>query len=109
MFGLQLGFPDAEEHYLKAELVLRLDKAIKILRLTQRAAARRIETTQPEVFEYSSGKISLYRGMRGTYIHCKPQHLRRYLNERPFRYNHHSGLGFSDGERTALCLRALKA
>jgi hypothetical protein len=26
---LQLGFPDAEEHYLKAELVLRLDKAIK--------------------------------------------------------------------------------
>jgi hypothetical protein len=25
---LQLGFPDAEEHFLKAELVLRLDKAI---------------------------------------------------------------------------------
>jgi len=25
---LQLGFPDAEEHYLKAELVVRLDKAI---------------------------------------------------------------------------------
>ena len=27
---LQLGFPDAEEHFLKAELVLRLDKEIKI-------------------------------------------------------------------------------
>src|ERR1700719_857384 len=26
---LQLGLPDAEEHFLKAELVLRLDKAIK--------------------------------------------------------------------------------
>jgi hypothetical protein len=36
---LQLGFPDAEEYYLKAELVFRLDKAIKVLGLTQRAAA----------------------------------------------------------------------
>jgi len=26
---MQLGFRDAEEHFLKAELVLRLDKAIK--------------------------------------------------------------------------------
>jgi hypothetical protein len=25
---LQLGLPDAEEHFLKAELVLRLDKAV---------------------------------------------------------------------------------
>ena len=33
-FWLQLGFPDAEEHYLKAELVLRLDKAIRSLGLT---------------------------------------------------------------------------
>jgi hypothetical protein len=31
---LQLGFPDAEEHYLKAELVLQLDKAIKSQGLT---------------------------------------------------------------------------
>src|SRR5258708_9083704 len=35
---LQLGFPDAEQHFLKAELVLRLDKAISSLGLTQRAA-----------------------------------------------------------------------
>ena len=46
---LQLGFPDAEEHYLKAQLVFRLDKAIKSLGLTQRVAARRIGTTQPEL------------------------------------------------------------
>ena len=39
---LQLGFPDAEEHFLKAELVLRLDKAIKTIGLTQRAAASRL-------------------------------------------------------------------
>ena len=31
---LQLGFPDAEEHFLKAEPVLRLDKAINSLGLT---------------------------------------------------------------------------
>ncbi len=55
---LQLGFPDAEEHYLKAELVLRLDKAIKVLRLTQRVAARRIGTTQPELSKILGGKFS---------------------------------------------------
>jgi predicted XRE-type DNA-binding protein len=55
---LQLGFPDAEEHYLKAELVLRLDKAIRSLRLTQRAAAQRIGTTQPELSKILGGKFS---------------------------------------------------
>ena len=43
---LQLGFADAEEHYLKAELVLRLSKAIQSSGMTQRVAARRIGTTQ---------------------------------------------------------------
>src|SRR5436189_3211614 len=64
---LQLGFPDAEQHYLKAELVLRLDKAIKSLDLTQRAAARRIGTTQPELSKVLGGKfteVSLERLMR---------------------------------------------
>src|SRR5215469_18243887 len=64
---LQLGFPDAEEHYLKAELVLRLDKAIAALGLTQRAAARRIGTTQPELSKILGGKfneVSLDRLMR---------------------------------------------
>jgi predicted XRE-type DNA-binding protein len=64
---LQLGFPDAEEHYLKAELVLRLDKAIRSLALTQRAAARRIGTTQPELSKILRGKfseVSLERLMR---------------------------------------------
>jgi predicted XRE-type DNA-binding protein len=55
---LQLGMPDAEEHYLKAELVLRLDKAIRHLRLTQRMAARRIGTTQPELSKILGGKFS---------------------------------------------------
>ena len=64
---LQLGLPDAEEHYLKAELVLRLDKAIKSLGLTQRVAARRIGTSQPELSKILGGKfteVSLERLMR---------------------------------------------
>lgn len=64
---LQLGFPDAEEHYLKAELVFRLDKAIKVLSLTQRAAARRMGTTQPELSKILGGKfteVSLERLIR---------------------------------------------
>ena len=64
---LQLGFPDAEEHYLKAELVLRLDKTIKAVGMTQRSAARRIGTTQPELSKILAGKfseVSLERLMR---------------------------------------------
>jgi len=64
---LQLGLPDAEEHYLKAELVLRLDKTIRAQRLTQTAAARRLRTTQPELSKILRGKfseVSLERLMR---------------------------------------------
>jgi predicted XRE-type DNA-binding protein len=64
---LQLGFPDAEEHFLKAELVFRLDKAIKSMGLTQRAAAQRIGATQPELSKILGGKcteVSLERLMR---------------------------------------------
>jgi predicted XRE-type DNA-binding protein len=55
---LQLGFPDAEEHYLKAELVLRLDREITSLGLPQRAAARRIGTSQPELSKILGGKFT---------------------------------------------------
>jgi predicted XRE-type DNA-binding protein len=64
---LQLGFPDAEDHYLKAELVVRLARAIRALGLTQRAAAQRIGTTQPELSKILGGKfteVSLERLMR---------------------------------------------
>ena len=64
---LQLGMPDAEEHYLKAELVLRLDRTIEALGLTQRVAAKRIGTTQPELSKILKGKfsqVSLERLMR---------------------------------------------
>ena len=55
---LQLGFPDAEEHFTKAGLVVRLYDTIKALRLTQREAAKRIGTTQPELSKILRGKFS---------------------------------------------------
>ncbi|HEX9836486.1 MAG TPA: helix-turn-helix transcriptional regulator [Alphaproteobacteria bacterium] len=54
---LQFGLPDAEEHYLKAELTLRLARTIGAQGLTQRAAARRIGTSQPELSRIMCGKF----------------------------------------------------
>jgi transposase-like protein len=48
------------------------------------------------------------RGMRGTYTFCGQQHLKRYLAEFEFRFNNRSGLGISDGERTARAMRGLE-
>lgn len=64
---LQLGFADAEEHFLKAQLVLRLSRTIERLKLTQQDAARRIGTSQPELSKILRGKfseVSLERLMR---------------------------------------------
>lgn len=52
--------------------------------------------------------LQFKRGMRGTYIHCGEQHLQRYLNEFAFRYTHRSGLGITDGERTALTMQGIE-
>ena len=64
---LSLGLPDAEEHFLKAQLVLRLDQTIERLKLTQSVAARRLGATQPELSKILRGKfteVSLERLMR---------------------------------------------
>jgi len=64
---LGLGFADAEEHFLKAQLVLRLDRTIGRLKLTQVEAARRVGATQPELSKILRGKfseVSLERLMR---------------------------------------------
>lgn len=50
----------------------------------------------------------LKRGMRGTYTHCDEKHLQRYVAEFQFRYNNRSGLGVSDGERTAKALKGIE-
>lgn len=64
---LALGLPDAEEHFLKAQLVLRLDRTITRLKLTQAQTALRIGATQPELSKILRGKfteVSLERLMR---------------------------------------------
>ena len=48
------------------------------------------------------------RGMRGTYVFCSEQHLKRYLAEFSFRYSNRAGLGVTDGERTALALKGIE-
>jgi len=47
----------------------------------------------------------LKRGINGTFIHVSEAHLSRYLAEFDFRYNHRSGLGIEDTERTNELLR----
>ena len=48
------------------------------------------------------------RGMKGTYRFCSEQHLKRYLAEFEFRHNNRSGLGVTDGERTAKSLSGIE-
>ena len=47
------------------------------------------------------------RGMKGVYQHCSEKHLQRYLCEFDFRYNHRTGLGFTDWERCAIALKGI--
>jgi len=48
------------------------------------------------------------RSMKGTYRFCGEQHLQRYLTEFEFRHNNRSGLGVTDGERTALAMKGIE-
>jgi transposase-like protein len=55
------------------------------------------------------GFFSIFkRGMIGTYQHCGEQHLKRYLIEFDFRYNHRSSLGIEDEQRTLAALKGIE-
>jgi hypothetical protein len=43
--------------------------------------------------------------MRGTYQHCGPQHLQRYLDEFDFRYSNRIALGIDDVRRAELAIK----
>src|SRR5919107_5118322 len=49
----------------------------------------------------------LKRGIYGTYHHVSQQHLKRYLAEFDFRYNHRIALGFDDAERAAIAVKGV--
>jgi hypothetical protein len=50
----------------------------------------------------------LKRGINGVYHHVSEAHLKRYLAEFDFRYNHRAKLGVSDGERAAKALSGIE-
>jgi hypothetical protein len=50
----------------------------------------------------------LKRGIYGVYHHVSEAHLKRYLSEFDYRYNHRERLGFSDAERASLAVVAAK-
>jgi predicted XRE-type DNA-binding protein len=52
-----LGLPDADEHMLKARLVLLIGTRIKQLGLTQQAAAKRMGIAQPDVSDILRGRF----------------------------------------------------
>ena len=62
-----LGLPNAEEHLLKASLVVQLHRLIKARKLTQVAAAKLIGVKQPDLSNILRGRyhgFSLERLMR---------------------------------------------
>ena len=62
-----LGFPDAETHLLKAELVTRIRGVITKQNLTQTAAAKHMGLSQPDVSRLLNGQfraVSVERLMR---------------------------------------------
>lgn len=53
------------------------------------------------------GYFSIFkRGMKGVYQHCGEKHLHRYLAEYDFRFNHRVKLGYNDGDRATLAMKA---
>lgn len=55
-----LGFPDAETHLLKAELVARIDQIVRSRRLTQTRAAEILGLSQPDVSRLLRGNFRDY-------------------------------------------------
>jgi len=55
------------------------------------------------------GHFSVFkRGMVGIYQHCGEQHLKRYLTEFDFRYNHRAALKINDQMRAAALLKGIE-
>jgi len=55
-----LGLPNAEEHLLKAGLVVRLGQLIKARKLTQTAAAKLLGVKQPDLSNILRGRFRGY-------------------------------------------------
>jgi len=73
------------------------------------------ETVNHSVKEYARDDINVNsaegffglfkQGFNGIYQHCREKHLRRYLSEYDFRYNHRIALGVDDMGRTLAAVK----
>jgi len=48
------------------------------------------------------------RGLKGSYHHISQKHLKRYLCEFDFRYNHRTALEFTDAQRADIALKGIQ-
>ena len=55
-----LGLPDAESHFLKAQIVSEIYRLTNVRKLTQAAVGKLIGTTQPEVSRMFQGHFREY-------------------------------------------------
>lgn len=100
--------------------VLRENADLKSRLMTDEGTSNNWEFAKHEkvkhgAFEYARGDVTtntvegffsvFKRGMRGTYQHCGPQHLQRYMHEFDFRYSNRIALGVDDTERARRAIR----
>lgn len=55
-----IGVPNADEHFVKAEIVLSIAARIKAKGLTQTAAAKRLGLSQPDISKLLRGNFAGY-------------------------------------------------
>lgn len=76
---------------------------------SQKEYAREGENGQTVSTNTIEGAFSIFkRGMIGTYQHCAPKHLHRYLAEFDWRYNHRVAVGLNDQARLVNALKAIE-
>ena len=100
--------------------VLRDNASTKSRLMTDEGTAHNFEFASHEKVKHGAGEYArgdvttntvegyfsvFKRGMRGTYQHCGPQHLQRYLDEFDFRYSNRAKLGVNDTERATLAIK----
>jgi hypothetical protein len=104
---------DVLKHYVSPKANLRTDESNLYHSVGKEFAShKRVNHSKDEYVRGDAstntveGVFSIFkRGMIGTYQHCEPQHLQRYLAEFDFRYSNRARLGVNDEARAT---RALK-
>lgn len=101
---------------LAKEAILMTDEATAYISIGKNFSQH--EHVRHSIGEYGYGPIhtntiegffSVFkRGMKGTYQHCRKQHLHRYLAEFDFRYTNRIGNGIDDTVRTRMALEGFK-